>query len=613
MSSDRPTAPPNRTPGSAAGAGVALGLALAVAWLLRDLAGRADTLVLGAPGTDALRGLWSLDHLAASLLPPNTPLWSRHVNLPAGAFGLALPFVSGVLVAPVRAFVGPVLAYNLLIAALLWSAAAASAWLGRQVSGSWAAGLAVGGVVLAQPMMVHAIYDGTPEHAALWALPVTLGLAWRALGQASPRSGVLAGVLGALLALDSPYYAVFCAVLAAVILPFAARGGVGAAQTGRAWSLGAMVGTSALLGAGVLAIYAALPTGSGGGLGSSELQSVNVTDLGTWRQVERGGWTAATGPAPTLLPTPILWISLGLAILGGWRALPWALAGLLSLSLSFGTSPKLLSQLGERLGGPGEVLAEVILALNRLLYALPGLSGLRFPSRWLVPAALLLAVAGSVGLERLIRRIPRSLGAAVGALLAIAALSLSARAGSFRDGVVGQDLPKTQFTSWIASQPEDGAVALLPVLRAAPPGVGRNDRPVFADLDPAMAGMDAQVLQVLHGRAQVGAPGLQTLRPLVQDSHVARVLRDWDDLTHPKLTGEAIPPGASDPRADRARGEGVRQLITAGLRWVAVDLGAYDEAGLTELLRQLQPFVTDDRRFDEGDGVRVLTLALPSP
>lgn len=613
MSADRPAAPSAERPLDRGAALVALAFALAVAWLLRDLAGQADALLLGAEGTDALRGLWGLDHLRRSLLPPDTPLWSRQINLPAGALGLILPFMSGLIVAPLGGLIGPVGAYNALIAALLWGAGMASAWLGRAVTGSWAAGLAVGGVMLAQPMLIHAVTDGTPEHAALWAMPATLAAAWLALSGSSPRRGVAAGALGAALALDSPYYAVFCAVIAAVVLPFARRRTASpAARTGQAWTLAAMGGTAALLGLALLALYATLPTGSGGGLGSADLQAMNVTDLDTWRRVEAGGWSAATGPAPTLIPSPILLSCLGLAVLGGRVALPWALAGGLSLCLSFGASPRLAEQLHARLGGSGEALASGITAFNHLLYALPGLSGLRFPSRWLVPAALTLAVAGALGLTRLLRPVPRALGASVAALLAIAAISLSVRASAWSAGLVGQTLPDVQFTAWIAAQPESGAVALLPVNRAAPPNVGRNDRPVFADLDPRLSGMDAGVLQVLHGRPQLGAPGLQTLRPLAQDSHVARVLRDWDDLTHPKLSGDPIPPGADDPRADRARNEGVRQLIEAGLRWVAIDLSAYDPEGLTELLRQLQPFVEADRRFDQGAGVRVLTLARPS-
>ncbi len=614
MSTDRPAAPTARRPPDRAAALVGLAFALAVVWLLRDLSGQASTLLLGAEGTDALRGLWGLDHLRRSILPPETPIWSRQVNLPAGALGLILPFFSGLLIAPLGGLLGPVGAYNALIAALLWAAAMASAWLGRAVAGTWSAGLVVGGVMLAQPMLIHAVYDGTPEHAALWALPATLAAAWLALNGPSPRWGLMAGALGAILALDSPYYAVFCAVIAVVVLPFSRTAATGSgARTDQAWTLAAMVGTAALLGLGLLALYAALPTGSGGGLESADLQAMNVTDLDTWRRVEHGGWSAATGPAPTLIPSPVLAAALVLAMIGGRRAAPWTIAGLLCLILSFGTSPKLAAQLTERIGSAGDALSSAIIAWNRLMYALPGLSGLRFPSRWLVPAALLLSVAGAVGLSRLLRRIPRAVGLALSAMLAIAALSLSARASSFGQGLVGQTLPTVNFTTWIAAQPEPGAVGLLPVLRAAPPGIGRNDRPVFAGLDRRMSGMDAGVLQVLHGRAQLGAPGLQTLRPLVQDSHVARVLRDWDDLTHPKLTGDPIPPGADDPRADRARAEGIRQLIDAGLRWVAIDLGAYDAQGLTELTRQLQPFVEADRRFDEGDGVRVLTLAQPAP
>ena len=614
MNADRPAAPRPRRRPDLAGLGTLLLLAVATRWLLRDLHGSAAGELLGAPGTDALRGLWGLDHLRRSLLPPDTPVWSREVNLPAGAIGLVLPFASGLLVAPFAGLFGPVGAYNLLIGALLWGGAAASAGLTQRVTGSWPAGLTVGGLMLTQPMLLHAVYDGTPEHVALWALPATLAAAWTALERASPRRGALAGLLGAVLALDSPYYAVFCALVAGIVLPFAARGRPSEAdRTGRAWALGAMLGTGALAAAAIGALYATLPVGSGGGLSARELQALNVTDLDTWRRVELGGWSPATGPAPTLIPRVELLAALGLALVGGRRALPWALAGGLSLALSFGVGPKLPEALATRWGGAGQTLGQALLALNGALGALPGLSGLRFPSRWLVVAALLLAVAGAVGLDRLLRAVPLALRWVLCAMLGLGAMLTGAERSCLRAGLPTQPMPHAEFAAWIHDQPEEGAVALLPVVRAAPPGLGRNDRPVFAGLDPAMAGLDGVTLQVLTGRAQVGAPGLQTLCPLVQDSHVARVLRDWDDLTHPRLTGDPIPPGANDPRADRARQEGVRQLVEAGLRWVAIDLSAYDDEGLAELSRQLQPWVESERTFSEGDGVRLLTLARPSP
>ena len=60
--------------------------------------------------------------------------------------------------------------------------------------------------------------------------------------------------------------------------------------------------------------------------------------------------------------------------------------------------------------------------------------------------------------------------------------------------------------------------------------------------------------------------------------------------------------------ADHERKAGIRELRESGLRWVVIDLGAYDAQGITELERQLKVYVTDDQTFEDGDGVRVLTL-----
>jgi hypothetical protein len=319
----------------------------------------------------------------------------------------------------------------------------------------------------------------------------------------------------------------------------------------------------------------------------------------------------ADGPAPTLIPTGLLLGALGLSALAPRRAGPWVAAGALALCLSFGRDERLVADLSARAGEAGGLLGRGMLGLNALLYGLPGLGGMRFPSRWLVPSELCWGVAASIGLARPLSRLDRVSLARWGLGLALAAYAtaVSLRVGPFARALPTQRLPTFAFTAWIHDQPQDGAVALLPILRPAPPAQGRNDRPVFASLDPQLAGLDGVTLQVLHGRPQLGAPGLQTLRPLAQDSTVARVLRDWDDLTHPKLTGDPIPPGANDPRADRARGQGIDEMMDSGLRWVVIDLGAYDEAGLAELRRQLAPFTGSARRFDEGDGVLVLTLA----
>lgn len=586
---------------------VALGLAALVAWTLRGL--RAGEL-LGREGTDALRALWGQQILARALVPPDLPFWTRQVNPPAGALGFILPWLSGLLAAPLSWVLDPVSAFDAFIAALLWAAGMGTATLAREESGSWAAGFVAGAALLASPMLLWAVSDGTTEHVAVWTLPLCLAVAARALRRGSPRLAVAAGLLWGAVALDSPYHAIYAVTLGAVTLPFAAATRGEAQRTALGWTLAVLGGTLLGVALALGLAYALLPVGTGGGLPAEQLQAINTANLGTWARAGLGA-LPAEGPAPTLIPTGLLLGALGLSALAPRRAAPWAAAGALALCLSFGRDERLIADLSARIGAAGGLLGRGVLGMNALLYGLPGLGGMRFPSRWLVPAELCLGVGASIGLARLLSRLDGVPLARWGLGLALAAYAFasSLRAGPLARALPTQRLPTFAFTTWIHEQPEEGAVALLPILRPAPPAQGRNDRPVFASLDPSLSGLDGVTLQVLHGRPQLGAPGLQTLRPLVQDSTVTRVQRDWDDLTHPRLTGDPIPPGANDPRADRARGQGITILVESGLRWVAVDLGAYDAEGLAELRRQLAPFTASEHRFDEGDGVLVLTLA----
>lgn len=599
-----PAPSPSRRAELPSAALVGLGLAALTLWLLRDLP---QDRLLGREGTDALRALWSLEILGRSLLPPDLPFWTRELNPPAGAVGLLLPWLSGLLAAPLVWALEPVRSYDLFVGGLLWAAGAGTAVLARARSGSWSAGAVAGAAMIGQPILLWGVADGAVEHAAIWALPLALALIGRAVERRDARLAGWSGLALLAVALDSPYHAVYAAILALPVLLPALSARPGADRNALLRCLGVLALGALGVGVLLLALRLLLPVGTGGGLSASELQAVNATNLESWARAERGA-LPAEGPAPTLIPNALLLSSLALSALALRRALPWVLAGGLALLLSLGTDPRLVETLGPTLGSAA-------LSINRVLYLLPGLEAVRFPYRWLVPAALALSVGGAIGLARLLEplgRLPFARGGVAAALGALA-LTLSARVGPFARELPTQALPEVAFTAWIRQQPEGGIVGLLPVLRPAAPAQGRNDRPVFAGLDPAMAGLDAATLQVLHGRPQLGAPGLQTLRPLQQDSAVARVLQDWDDLTHPRLSGNPIPPGANDPRADRARGEGMDRLIAAGLRWLAVDQGAYEEQGMAELRRQVRPWMESERTFEEGDGVLVWTLRAREP
>lgn len=562
-------------------AGVAAGLLALVIWLLWPLGPWLGTAILGEPGSDALRAMWGLDHLRRSILPPNTPIWSSEAGFPAGVVALPLPFVSGLLLAPLGVIFGPVAGYNLALGALLWAAGLGAAALVRALGGGWGPGLAAGAAWIASPMLLHAIADGTAEHAAVWLLPGFLALAAGALQRGGVRAGAWAGVVGGLVALDSPYLAIYAVIATLGLAPMlrAAQG-----RAARGFALGAA--PFAVL---LLAIYRQFPLGSDGGLPLEQLQALNATHLPTWATVWAQGHQPGD-PTPTAIPRGLLAGGLALGLAGGRRAWAWLGVAALMVLLSFGRSDTL----------------PIACSINEQLYRLPGVGGLRFPERWLVPASLALAVAGALGLGRGLAslRAGPGLRAGVCAVLALGAFAQGARDSGLRRDLPLASVPDPSFAAWLREQSGSGAYALLPQVRPAAP-VGAGARPVFAGLGSAYTPADAELIQVRVGRPSTGAPGLQTLARRDEDPRVLRLLSDWDDLTHPALTGYPIPPGADDPRADRVRGEALDLLIDAGLRWLIIDEAAYAGAGLDALRRQLGDRLTEERRFDEGTGVLV--------
>ena len=74
------------------------------------------------------------------------------------------------------------------------------------------------------------------------------------------------------------------------------------------------------------------------------------------------------------------------------------------------------------------------------------------------------------------------------------------------------------------------------------------------------------------------------------------------------VTGNSIPASAYDERFTKRRKRGLRELLDAGLRWVVVDLGAYNDQALSILDSQLGPYEINREYFKEGDGVLVIEL-----
>ena len=149
---------------------------------------------------------------------------------------------------------------------------------------------------------------------------------------------------------------------------------------------------------------------------------------------------------------------------------------------------------------------------------------------------------------------------------------------------------------------------MLPRMRPPPKSGKRDDIPVFANIADSLSSADVQYFQTIHGQPIYDKPSLKTLYAFEQSQYITRMLREWDDLAHPLVTGNAIPASAYDPRFANRRRTGLNQLIDAGLRWVIIDLGAYNQQAIEILEQQLQNNLLTKELFKEGDGVIVYEL-----
>jgi len=297
-------------------------------------------------------------------------------------------------------------------------------------------------------------------------------------------------------------------------------------------------------------------------------------------------------------------------VLGGRRSLPWLASGTLMLGLSFGLRTETIQHLSAWLGMPGEFMGEMAIGFNDWFYKLPIAEQLRFPRRWLVPSAMALSIGAGIGLNRLFQTRLRNAFAQAALVAVLGAASLTVGIGSSRihQQFPMHTLPKVEFAEVLHSAEGAGAVLFLPAVRELEPGATRDSLPVFANLGSELASADDLYLQLQHGRPMVSYPSLQTLTARKHSKDVNRLLRDWSDLSDGKSSGRGIPPSAFDPGAQNERFRGLKELREAGLRWIAVDLDAYDDEGLGLLRKQIGNKVALETRFDEGDGVLLLEL-----
>ena len=595
-------------------------LAAAVYWTLIPIWPVLNTEILGDADTDAIRGMWSFDHVRRSMLPPETPIWSDQINFPAGVLALTLPWTTSVLLSPLGFFFGPVIAWNLSVAMILLAIGVSTAWLVKQLTRSWSIGCAMGGLVMTQPMLMHAISDGTPEHLSLWGVPLLLGMTWKAFTEISPKWGVGAGLMAVLVALDSPYHAIYAALTGLIVLPWSLiRRWRIEERLDFVWTMGSLL-TICIAGAAMMAaLYSFFPLGEASTEEYLSLWKMNAADLRVWWKHDFGTTLMRDASlVPTAIPMPILWFSTAMILLGLPRSLPWAMAGILMLNLSLGLNEKLPVHLSYWIGSFGYPIGNQILNINAHLYAFPGLGEIRFPQRWLIPSAMCFVVGGSLGVQRLSLWIQKqSWGETVlkgrtvyAAILVTLGTFICVRTSQIDLHFPKQTLPHIQFATYLAEQPEDGALIMLPQMRPPPKSGKRSDLPVFANLADSLSSSDVQYFQTIHGKKIYDKPGLKTLYAFEGSEYVYRLVREWDDLAHPRVTGNPIPASAYDERFTKRRRRGLKELVEAGLKWVVVDLGAYNEQALDILEKQLRTYEVNRETFDEGDGVLIVELDL---
>ncbi len=633
MTSTSSSPSPRRPPWQRPGLWVALGLLAWAGWLLAPaLLGGAYSLPgAGSQDSDVIRGAWSLGQAAWGL--PD-PIFTHRAFFPVGIKVVPLPFGSGLLLAPLQLLLGSLRAYDISVLLLVAAAGWCTAWLVRELGGSWGVGAVAAGAVLGQPMLMHSISDGTPEHLAIWSLPAVLAAAWRTQRTGRLRWAAATGLLLLLLLLDSPYMAVYGLVLT----PFFLAGLLKVRPPGATgwWPrLRPVLLCAAFAAPGVVLVallyrgFTLAPQDFTPEAAAVELSGNSVL-LRSWWGLEaspgsdhRGNLVPALIPSVMLVPTALL------ALIGLRRSWPWLLAGLLMLAMALGSNPDNAAMLGWWLGSVagepgralGQGLGDAVHGLNMALLGHAPFSGIRFPRRWLVPAALCLSVAGSLGLVSLLRLGLRS--AAVRALverrpLAVEALGVAAGLVLATSLLTGQPyleprqttaFPPLAFASWIADQPGDGAVLTLPTVRPGKPNTHRWELPVYANISDNLRSADELYFQLVHRRPIYGYPAFFTtvanpgLEPAAQ-----RLVRDSNDMAMPGMLGKEPPTSAYQPDELGERAAGRAWLTERGLRFVVLDLSVYQEPWLEHVIAFYEP-LTSQQRFEDGDGVMVLELA----
>lgn len=223
-------------------------LGLIFTWPLALHAG-GGVIQVGDRPVDAGQGIWNLWWARASLLRGANPFVTGHLFFPEqlNLFYQTLSLPNALSVWPVLALVGPVAAFNTIIALSFGLGGYWSYRLGRALGAGRAAALLAGFVFAFTPYHIQRVWGGTMELASTHWLALYALLLLRALARRTPLSVAAAGLALFVATMASQYHGLYAAVYTA------AHGALAAllAPRGERWR-------TLAAGAGVGAVWAAL-------------------------------------------------------------------------------------------------------------------------------------------------------------------------------------------------------------------------------------------------------------------------------------------------------------------------------------------------------------------
>lgn len=195
---------------------LAVGLLAALALMLTTpsvwLAPTERTVGLGQG--DLVSIAWSLDHVAWSLFHGQSPVGhTDRLIFPAG--GALAPTALGpaMLLAPLTWLLGGVFAYNLLVLLDVGLTAGLGVWAARRWDADVPGALAVGLGLAGGPVMAATLFNENPDVAALYGLPLVVGLA-------RGSRPLVVGLVAGLTAWASPYVGVMATLAGLACLPW---------------------------------------------------------------------------------------------------------------------------------------------------------------------------------------------------------------------------------------------------------------------------------------------------------------------------------------------------------------------------------------------------------